>query len=75
MECWREHPAPIKTGKTITIACVNWVLDFLPDYTDLEEKRNILCKKFIGMGPILPEISLKYMNTLAYFDSCTKKQK
>ena len=73
MECWKKYPVPIKTGKAFETACVDWVPLFMLEYTDPEKKREMLCKKFIDMGPIIPQISLKYTNTLDYFDACVSE--
>lgn len=61
---WTAYAAPIKTAMKWQPRCVNW----LSDWSDVEREIKLVRDKFRRMGPILPEIAPKFVNTLAFIN-------
>jgi hypothetical protein len=67
---WVPYAAPIKTSMKWEPHCVNW----LNDWTDLKGEKEMVRGKFRSMGPIVPEIAPKFINTLAFIDKMLDKR-
>jgi hypothetical protein len=65
---WIPYSAPIKAMKWQP-HCVNWLLN----WTDVEREQEEVRTKFRSMGPIVPEIAPKFINTLTFIEVMTKK--
>lgn len=66
---WVRYPAPIKTSMKWDPHCVNW----LKDWIDYESEKRSVRERFLGMGPIVPEVAPKFINTLAFIDKMTEE--
>lgn len=66
---WVNYPAPIKTPMKWEPHCVNW----LKDWIDFECEKRSVQERFLGMGPIVPEVAPKFINTLAFIDKMKVK--
>jgi len=65
---WTAYDVPIKTSMKWKPRCVNW----LSEWIDIESEKKLVRDKFRRMGPILPEIAPKFVNTLTFIDVMTK---
>jgi hypothetical protein len=65
---WVRYEAPLKVGRLET-ACVWWGPTWDADAGDAEALRT----HFIQMGPLTPDISAKFINTLSFYDHLTKQ--
>lgn len=61
---WVSYRAPIKISTNWEPHCVNW----LKDWTDFEREKKAVREEFLSMGPIVPEVAPKFINTLAFID-------
>lgn len=62
---WKDYKPPLKNGLSNNTPCVCW----LSDWKNANPKENplrVLKESFRKMGPILPEFSAKFENTLLY---------
>ena len=66
---WVTYPAPIKTSMKWEPHCVNW----LKDWIDFESERKSVQVRFLDMGPIVPEVAPKFINTLVFIDKMAEK--
>lgn len=67
---WVAYPVPIKTAMRWDPHCVNW----LNDWTDMEVEKAAIRGTFRSMGPIVPEIAPKFINTLAFIEKMLEKR-
>lgn len=67
---WERYPAPIKTSMKWEPHCVNW----LNDWTDFENEKKSVQERFLEMGPIVPEVAPKFINTLLFIDKMGGKR-
>lgn len=65
---WIPFAAPIKIPMKWQPHCVNWVADW--DFVAVKTKD--VQQKFQRMGPILPEIAPKFINTLSFIKEVAK---
>lgn len=65
---WVPFAAPIKVPMKWQPHCVNWVADW--DFVAVKTKD--VQQRFQRMGPILPEIAPKFINTLAFIKEFAK---
>lgn len=65
---WVSYLAPIKTPMKWDPHCVNW----LKDWTDFVSEKKLVQERFLSMGPIVPEVAPKFINTLAFIDKMTE---
>ena len=65
---WVQYPAPIKAAMKWSPHCVNWP----SAWADIEREKEAVFAKFRSMGPIVPEIAPKFINTLLFIDEMTK---
>lgn len=64
--------APIKSGRFSDSRCVNWCATWLTQYNnDKELAIRELKTHFVRMGPLVPEIAGKYVNTLNFYLHCS----
>jgi hypothetical protein len=63
------HP-PHKSRLNWTPHCVNWTAD----WKDRLQKVESIKAKFRRLGPIVPEIAPKFINTLSFIDAMAKSQ-
>jgi hypothetical protein len=61
---WSAYAVPIKTSMKWKPRCVNW----LTGWKDVDRESKSVRDKFRRMGPILPEIAAKFINTLAFIE-------
>jgi hypothetical protein len=61
---WVAYAAPLKVHYKSISHCVNWI-DHAPDPITEESLRS----SFRQMGPLIPEISGKFIHTLAFFEA------
>lgn len=61
---WISYPVPLKASMKWAPHCVNWPVE----WADLEKDRSTARKSFLSMGPIVPEVAPKFINTLAFID-------
>ena len=66
---WVPYAAPLKVSMKWQPHCVNWITNSL----GIEEWEGKVRSKFLSMGPILPEIAPKFINTLEFMKEMTKK--
>jgi len=67
---WVNYPAPLRTGRDRPIPCVRWTDTWFSD----EQDRTSLQRIFTNMGPITPDISTKFTNTLSFYDCMTQDE-
>ncbi len=60
---WVRYQAPLKTGRWET-ACVRWG----PEWVDGSRDAAALRTYFTQMGPLTPDISPKFINTIRFYD-------
>lgn len=65
---WVPYSAPIKTAMKWQPHCVNW----LSNWSEIEKEKETVRAKFRSMGPIVPEIAPKFINTLSFIEEMTK---
>jgi hypothetical protein len=65
---WIQYSAPIKAAMKWQPHCVNW----LSSCTDIAREKETVLTKFRSMGPIVPEIAPKFINTLSFMEEMTK---
>ncbi|MEI6072012.1 MAG: hypothetical protein WCS31_09485 [Verrucomicrobiae bacterium] len=70
-KAWIPYSVPIKGSMKWKPHCVNWVADWTLPKIKMEGVRSA----FQSMGPILPEIAPKFINTLTFIENVTSKQK
>lgn len=68
---WVPYAAPLKTGMKWQPHCVNW----LTSWSEIEREKETVRAKFRSMGPIVPEIAPKFINTLSFIEEMTKRPK
>lgn len=66
---WASYPAPIKIPMKWEPHCVNW----LKEWTDFESEKKSVRERFLDMGPIVPEVAPKFINTLVFIDKMAEK--
>ncbi len=66
---WVTYPAPIKTSMKWEPHCVKW----LKEWTDFESEKKSVQVRFLDMGPIVPEVAPKFINTLMFIDKMAEK--
>ncbi|MEK7412851.1 MAG: hypothetical protein AAB263_06000 [Planctomycetota bacterium] len=66
---WTQYSAPLKVQMKWQPYCVNWMANWILP----ETRRKLICSSFQRMGPIVPEIAPKFINTLAFIDEMLKK--
>ncbi len=67
---WATYSVPFKNSLRWDPPCVNW----LKDWTDFEKEKDTVRKMFLSMGPIVPEVAPKFINTLAFIDKMWDKR-
>jgi hypothetical protein len=73
-EPWTQYDKPpIKTMTYPYIPCVNWVDEW--EYRFPIDGREKLMGFFTAMGPLDTTISIKYANTLSFYDKVSKSKK
>ncbi len=65
---WVKYLAPIKAAMKWNPHCVNW----LTSWTEIEREKKNVRDKFRSMGPIVPEVAPKFINTLLFIEEMTK---
>ena len=66
---WFEYQPPLKELEIGKAPCVNW----REAWQEMGEDQETLKQYFINMGPIVPEISGKFINTLNFYQSLPDK--
>lgn len=66
---WVKYQVPTKTSTNWSPHCVNW----LNEWTDFETDKKAVQEEFLRMGPIVPEVAPKFINTLAFIDKMKDK--
>ena len=64
---WLHHEPPLKSRLRWKTHCVNWT----SDWKDREDRERAVRRKFLRLGPIVPEIAGKMTNTLAFAKAAT----
>jgi hypothetical protein len=64
LSVWQPYEAPTKTKLKWTPYCVNWT----KDWVDREDEVAKIKQAFVHLGPIVPEIAGKYINTLKFVE-------
>lgn len=59
---WIKHNPPLKSGKFETL-CINWTSNFNEELMPGCSLNNL----FVDMGPLVPNIGLKYINTMEFY--------
>ena len=59
---WIAHKAPCKIKLDWDCYCVNWTTEWINWQAELDK----VTSSFQNMGPLIPEIAGKYINTLSY---------
>ena len=72
-EIWSgKYDVPTKNGK-FTTHCVNWCKDWEADRAKSPElRKELLLDSFLKMGPLVPNISTKFTNTLSFYQYCNQ---
>jgi len=65
---WVQYPVPIKTAIKWRPHCVNW----LTNWNEIGREMENVLSYFRRMGPIVPEIAPKFINTLSFIEEVTK---
>lgn len=65
---WIKYPLPFKFSLKWDPYCVDWT----NEWTDFETEIKEIKTKFLEMGPVLPEIAPKFINTLAFLEQQKK---
>jgi len=68
---WISYAAPIKVSVKWEPHCVNWITN----WADSDSETEIIKEIFLGMGPIVPEIAPKFINTLAFIEKISRSDK
>lgn len=66
---WLLYKPPLKLNNGWETACINWTENWI----EVGKDKDDLKKHFLDMGPIIPEISGKFINTLSFYDLMLKK--
>ena len=66
---WISYFVPLKSGTKWDPHCVNW----LGGWTNVEIEMKSVRDQFLSMGPIVPEVAPKFINTLVFIDKMTEK--
>lgn len=64
-DLWKEYSPPNKSRLTWTPFCVNWTAL----WRNRQEEIDRIKAKFCRLGPIVPEISGKFVNTLKFIEA------
>ncbi len=64
ISAWVKYAVPTKTSMKWSPHCVNW----FDEWTDFERDKKSVREEFLRMGPIVPEVAPKFINTLAFID-------
>lgn len=67
---WSQYCPPNKSRLNWKPHCVDWT----KDWTDREPKIEEIKSKFRRLGPIVPEIAGKFVNTLSFAEAMTPKK-
>lgn len=70
---WKmNYDVPAKSYGKYKTHCVNWCSEWKKGKKEMEEqfKKDLLLDAFLKMGPLTPNISAKFTNTLAFYDAC-----
>lgn len=73
---WKmNYDVPAKGYGKYKTHCVNWYSEWKKGKKEMEEqiKKELLLDAFLKMGPLTPNISAKFTNTLAFYDACCKE--
>ena len=65
---WVSYFVPLKSGMKWNPHCVTW----LGGWTNVEVEMKSVRDQFLSMGPIVPEVAPKFINTLDFIDKMTK---
>lgn len=60
---WVKYDIPLKRGPRWKPHCVNW-----PFFSQNRVTKESLCRSFTELGPIIPEITGKFTNTLEFYE-------
>lgn len=66
---WRKHEIPNKAKLKWNPYCVDWAAN----WTNRPAEISAIKMKFLNLGPIIPEISGKFINTLSFLKSQEKQ--
>ena len=69
-----SYTVPTKNSKKYTTFCSNWTKYFFETIPKVPEKRQKLIDAFVEMGPIIPSVSDKYLNTMDFYNEVTKSR-
>ncbi len=66
---WVDHDVSIKGMGKQKLKAVNWIPSWCQDRKNInsDKKQEILLELFLKMGPLLPTISPKFINTLEFY--------
>lgn len=65
---WLKYTPPHKTKIVWEPHCVNWATG----WEDPQQEEDVIKEKFRRLGPIVPEIAGKFVNTLSFLNAATK---
>jgi hypothetical protein len=72
---WAMYEPPVKGMPRHCVPCVAWIDAWKETVPPGQDTRRQLLSMFSDMGPITPDFAMKFVNTLAYFDEITARQK
>lgn len=70
---WVDYQPPLKAGAKHVTPCVRWA-NAWKESVPGQDPRRLLQTTFRDMGPITPDIAMKFVNTLAYFDASHRRE-